>query len=71
MVHEIKPRFEIGQRYKTSGKYPNICTVVDILSTYNSAGELVKIRYVATHDFLGQPVTDYDVVDTTIARGKL
>lgn len=62
-------RFEIGTKFRSSGKHPKICTVVDILTTYNSAGEVHKIRYVATHEFLGQIVTNYDVCDVEIARG--
>jgi hypothetical protein len=46
-----------------------LCAVTDILKTYNSKGELVKIRYVAEHQFMGQTVTDRDVVETTIAMG--
>lgn len=62
-------RFPIGTRYLTRGKHPLLCTVVDVLRTYNSGGDLVRLRYVATHQFCGQTVTDSDVCDTTIARG--
>ena len=61
--------YPIGTKYKTRGKAPRLCEVVDILKTYNSKGELVKTRYVATHSFMGQTVTDYDVIKTTIAMG--
>ena len=61
--------YPIGTKYKTRGKAPRLCEVVDILKTYNSKGELVKTRYVATHSFMGQTVTDYNVVKTTIAMG--
>ena len=61
--------YEIGTKFKTRGKAPRFCEVVDVLKTYNSKGELVKTRYVATHDFMGQKVTDYDLVATTIAMG--
>lgn len=63
-------RFQIGQKYSPIGKN-YVCTVVDIHKTFNSKGELVKTRYVSEHDFCGQVVKDYDVVDATIARGKL
>ena len=63
--------YAIGTLFKTRGKAPRLCEVVDIYKTYNSAGELVKTRYVATHDFMGQIVTDYDVVATTIAMGLM
>jgi len=61
----------IGVVYKTRHKNPKICTVVDKLETYNSKGELVKTRYVSEHEFLGQTVTDNDVVPTTILRGRI
>ena len=64
-----KPRFAIGQQYWTRGKNRQLCTIVDILSTYNAAGELVRIRYVSTYEFLGQIVTNYDVADSTVAMG--
>ena len=52
-----------------SGKAANLCTITDIHTTFNLAGELVKTRYVATHQFLGQTVTESDIVATTVARG--
>lgn len=67
-------RFRVGQQYWHNDpkfKVRYVCTIVDIYKTYNSAGELVKLRYVASHDFLGQKVVDYDVVDTTIARNLI
>jgi len=67
----MEPKFSIGQKFKTRGKSPKVCTVQDILRTYNSKGEMVKLRYVATHDFMGQEVVDYDVCETTIARDAL
>lgn len=65
------PKYKIGQTYISRGKAKHSCTVVDILKTYNSKDELVKIRYVATHKLLGQIVTDNDVVETTITMGLL
>jgi hypothetical protein len=64
----MTPKFAIGTKYNPRGKHYQ-CTVVDILKTYNSAGELVRIRYVSTHTFLGQTVMDTDVCETTIAMG--
>jgi hypothetical protein len=66
---ERQPKFTIGTQFKTRGKHPQLCTVVDILKTYNSKGEMVMLRYVAEHNFLGQTVIDKDVVETTIAFG--
>lgn len=58
-------RFPIGTKYKNRNK--DICEVVDILKTYNNAGELVQIRYVSARQFLGQMLKDHDVLETTIA----
>lgn len=66
-----QPKYRIGQQFKTRGKAPRVCTVVDILKTFNNAGDLVQLRYVATYEFLGQTVTDRDVPETTIAMGAL
>lgn len=60
-----------GTKFKTRHKQPRLCTVVDVLKTYNSAGELVKMRYVATHDFMCQTITDSDVVEATITMGLI
>ena len=67
----MEARFGIGTTFIPRGKKnQEMCTVVDILRTYNSKDELVSIEYVATHKFLGQPVKAR-YVDTTIARGLL
>jgi hypothetical protein len=67
----VEAKFKIGTKFHTRGKVKRLCTVIDIYRTYNEAGELVKIRYVATHEFMGQTVTDYDVVEVTIAMGEV
>jgi hypothetical protein len=66
----LTARFPIGTKYtvRRKGLSPQEFTVTDILYTYNSKGELIKIRYVAQRQYLGQTLTDYDVLDTTIAR---
>jgi hypothetical protein len=66
--NEKAPRFAIGQQFKSRGKHPRLMTVCDILRTYNAAGDLVRIRYVAQHEFMGQTIKDHDVCETTIAR---
>lgn len=68
MSQDRELRWAIGTRYKNGGKYPKVCTVVDIYTTYNSQGEKVSTRYVSEHDFLGQKIRNYDVADATIAR---
>ena len=67
----IETKFLIGTKYKTRGKSPKECTVIDILKTYNHKNELVSIRYVSSHDFMGQKVIDRDVVETTITMGLI
>ena len=61
----------IGVQYKTRGKHPKLCTVVDKHTTYNMAGDIVKVSYVATHEFLGQVVTDNHVGQTSILMGEV
>ena len=53
---ERAPRYSIGQQYTARNKRKDICTVVDILTTTNSAGEVVSLRYLCQHDFMGQKV---------------
>ena len=66
------PRFAIGQQFVTRGKVPRLCTVTDILRTYNARDELIRVRYVATHmGALGQAVTDHDVTETAVAMGEV
>ena len=71
MTERDEPGYEIGAQFKTRGKHPRLCTVTDIFKTYNAAGELVRVRYQATHQFAGQTVTDNDVVEATIAMGQM
>ena len=49
--------YPIGTQFVPyGGKRPEE-TVIDVLKTYNSKGELVKVRYLCTHNFCGQKVT--------------
>lgn len=61
----------IGTKYKTKGKYPRLCTVIDILRTYDKDDRLVKISYISTHDFLGCTTYNRDVCAATIAIGEV
>jgi len=63
--------YPIGTQYKTRDKRANLCTVTDILKTYNFKGDLVKTCYVSTHEFCGQIVTNYEVPAVSIARGLI
>ena len=62
-------RFPVGTVYQSGGKHPRRCKVIDFLTTVNLAGDVVKTRYVSTSEFLGSTLTDYEVCETTIARG--
>ena len=61
--------YPIGHKFTPRGKIPRVCTIIDIHRTYNAVNDLVRLRYVATHLFGGQVVTDYDVNAVTVARG--
>lgn len=63
--------FPVGTKFKSRGKHPKTWTVTDVLKTYNGKDELVKVRYVATHHFMGQIVTNHDVPHTTVHMGLL
>lgn len=64
-----EPKYAIGTQFKTRGKHPRLGTVIDIWKTYNQAGHLVDVNYVATFEFCGQTVTDRTICETTIAMG--
>ena len=61
----------IGKQYLTRGKHPQLCTVVDVHTTCNQKGEIVKVRYVSEHVFLNQKVIDKDVGKTTILMNEV
>ncbi len=63
--------FPVGTQFKTRGKHPRVCTIVDRWSTFNLEGELVQVRYVATHQVGGQTVTDRDVCQASVSMGLM
>lgn len=63
--------YPIGTRFMSRGKHPRECVVRDILRTYNAAGDLVRVRYVATHELMGQSVADHDVTGVAIGMGLI
>lgn len=63
-------KYPVGTQFKSPGKHPRICTVTDFHVTRNLAGEIVRSCYVATHEFMGQTITDHQVPSATIARGN-
>lgn len=62
-------RFSVGTKYRPRGKDYE-CTVTDFLITRRLDGRCFKSCYVASHMFCGQAVFEYDVCETTIARGN-
>ena len=61
---------EIGTKFiRIGSKNGRVETVVDVWTTRDMAGEVVCVRYVCEHEFLGQKITDIDVCATTILRG--
>lgn len=64
-----KQRFPIGLTYTLKRKNSKqVRTIVDYLQTFNLNGDLVNIRYVTEHSFMGQTIRDYDVIEVSIAR---
>jgi hypothetical protein len=65
----MRARFPIGLTFTRSygRKVKREETIIDILTTTDSKGEVVRIEYEIAHLFLGQQITER-VVDTTIAR---
>jgi hypothetical protein len=60
---------EIGTKFIRKGyKHPKEEEVIDIHTTYDNDGNVVKVRYVCAHELMGQQVVDYDVPKTTILR---
>jgi hypothetical protein len=61
---------KVGTKFIRRGtKRKDIETVIDIHTTTNLKGEVVKVSYVSTHIFMGQVITNYDIIGTTILRG--
>lgn len=62
------PQFDIGTRFKRYGKkHHNEYEVIDIYTTTNSCGEVIKIEYLTGHYFMGQILKEL-MVGATIAR---
>jgi len=63
--------YPLGTKFWSTGKHKRECTVIDYYVTRNLKNEIVKQTYVASHDFIGQSIIDYDVCAVTIARGLI
>ena len=60
---------KIGDTFLCKGDRKDIHTVVDILTTTNSKGEVVQIQAKAEHDFMGQKVTSiHPLATVTLGR---
>lgn len=68
---KTEARFPIGTQFIPVGnKRKDVYTVVDILTTTKSNGEIFKIEYACQHMFMGQ-IMNTTAIDTTIARGLI
>lgn len=65
-----KSDIKIGMQFLSGGKNKRICTVIDILKTYNSKNELVKTTYLEEHEFCGQTIKS-EVNCVSIQRGYI
>ena len=64
----MKTRFPIGLKYNDyTVKHNHERKIVDILTTSNSKGEVIKVEYQTSHVFLGQDIMGL-ATDTRIAR---
>ena len=62
---------EIGTQFaQHSGKRTDIYTVIDIFTTFNSKGTLVKKEYLCNHEFCGQLINTIEPL-ATIHRSLL
>lgn len=68
----ISPRFPIGLTFSRKrfpkAKELTLYTILDVYTTRNSAGEVVKLEYLVSHAFMGQGAITELMCDTTIAR---
>lgn len=59
-----------GTTYKPIGKKSEVLhTVRNVLITRDLSGAQWGVCYVATHEFMGQTLTETNVIETTISRG--
>ena len=62
----------IGTTFIRRGnKRKDVETVVDVYTTTNTKGDVVKTTYVASHVFMGQTIINHDTAATTIMRGLM
>ena len=67
-LNDIPEQYPVGTQFTPLGrKRPRLETVVDIHTTTNMAGGVVRVRYLAEHSFLGHAVRT-EFTKTTISR---
>ena len=59
----------IGTHFKTRGKHPRDCVVIDIYETRNSHGGIVRTTYLCEHETCGKKIRSEEVA-TTILMGQ-
>ena len=67
-------KYPIGTKFirRSNRKHKLVETVTDYLETRSVVtGDLISSRYVATHEFCGQTVSDRDIPATSIAMGQI
>ena len=63
------PRWQIGDTFIPKGKVKRQHTVTNIIRSFSDEGNMT-IKYRASHDFMGQKISD-TYSETTIARGRM
>ena len=67
----MTPQHKIGVKFiRKHSKRKDIETIIDILTTRNIKNEVIKIEYIASHDFLGQTITA-KTMQSTIALSTI
>jgi hypothetical protein len=65
-------KYPQGTKFIRRGdKNKRVLTVIDYHTTRNISGDIVKQRYVAGHEFMGQTIIEIDICETTISRGDI
>ena len=67
-------KYPIGTKFirRSNRKNKLVETVTDYLETRSViTGDLIKSRYVATHEFCGQIISDRDIPAASIAMGQI
>lgn len=71
-MEERKPQYEIGFQFiGKRDKHKRVQTIIDIHTTRDINGDLVKIVYVTEHDFSGQMVRNYEVLESEITLSSM